>query len=705
MTSDLTTIVGRLAHGLGRAALAAGLAVGAVWLWDVSGGAPPPVLARGVVVVASLLAAAYLVVLSARLWQREKDQPILTPGRLLLLLVLVSLVVRLVGIDFEISGRYYRDEGIYYEAAQRINEGNLLPESFIYGHLPYYLQAILLWIQSLFPQAISRFLALFYEVGTEIDVSWLLLRGLSAVFGALTTIPVFVIADRIAGRLAASLGALLIIFSPIYNEITHLIISDVPSAFFATMTVMFVARLLDGENLRDYLWAGACAGLAAASKYPAGVVAVSIVAIWIYWRLRTRRFSWYLVWSGLISVMVLMAAMPAFWAHAGAAFAGQGKDLLFGVRQYAKGGWIGVKPQSNALWYGGNLVQSFGWPALGLGLLGVFSLTRRSRRRWFVMAVYPLVFLIMMSSMSMVVKRNLLPAMPAIAALLGAGIAGWQRRLPGRGSGLSRWWPMLALSLLCLVVPVYRTVLQEVSLVRPSTRELATWWINSSLPRGAGIIQESYTPHIHYKRFQRANSRFAARFTLEQIREPQWDFVLLADSAYRRFLNPENWTKPHHEDYAARYREILEFDLVQEWLPTPTRLGPRIGLYAIDSDPQVFLSEHRFELGDEPFRYPRSDAYLLLKQYFDAGSFRISLETEPSEVTGHLKVVTRDGRAAGEFDVRLGVGAMDLPWPAKYFLYLYLPEGTEISAVEVHSAEAEAEPISASPDRVGQPNS
>ena len=53
MTSDLTTIVGRLARGSGRAALAGGLAAGAVWLWDVSGGAPPPVLARGVVVVAS----------------------------------------------------------------------------------------------------------------------------------------------------------------------------------------------------------------------------------------------------------------------------------------------------------------------------------------------------------------------------------------------------------------------------------------------------------------------------------------------------------------------------------------------------------------------------------------------------------------------------------------------------------------------------
>ena len=177
---------------------------------------------------------------------------------------------------------------------------------------------------------------------------------------------------------------------------------------------------------------------------------MAIVAIWIYWRVRTRRFSWYLLGSGLVSVAVLLAVMPAFWAHAGAAFAGQGKDLLFGVRQYAKGGWIGVKPQSNALWYGTKLVQSFGWPACVLGLLGVFKLTPKDRRRWLVMAAYPLIFLILMSSMSMVVKRNLLPAIPAIAALLGAGLAGWKRRLTLGRNGFARWWPVGVLSLVSL---------------------------------------------------------------------------------------------------------------------------------------------------------------------------------------------------------------------------------------------------------------
>ena len=700
MHPEMTTEPRPWIRWLNRASLGAGLALVVVWLWDISGGEPPILLSRAVVIVAALALLAWVSVAAARLWLKEEGQPTLTAGRLLLLLVLLSLVVRLVGLDFEVSGRYYRDEGIYYEAAQRINEGKLLPESFIYGHLPYYLQAILLWIQALFPQAIRRLLSLFYEVGNEIDVSWLLLRGLSAMFGALTTIPVFSVARRIAGRWAGALGGLLIVFSPIYNEITHLIISDVPSAFFATMTVMFVARLLDGETLSDYLWAGACAGMAAASKYPAGIVAVAIVAIWVYWRIRTRRFSWDLVWSGLVSVAVLLAAMPAFWAHAGAAFSGQGKDLLFGVRQYAKGGWIGVKPQSNALWYGGNLVQSFGWPAVILGLAGVFSLARQERRRWLWMAVYPLAFLVLMSSMSMVVKRNLLPAMPAIAALLGAGLMGWSTRLPTGMRGPWRGWPMVALSLISLALPVYRTVLQEVSLVRPSTRDLAAWWINSNLPRGTGIIQESYTPHIHYKRFQRANSRFAARFTLEQLREPQWDFVLLADSAYRRFLKPENWTKPHHEVYAERYREILEFDLVREWLPSPTRMGPRIGLYAIDSDPQVYLSEHRFELGDAPFRYPRDDAYLLLKLYFDAGSYQISVDVEPSDVEGRVRIVTRDGREVGQLELFGRAGSVNLPWRAKYFLYVYLPQGTEIAAVEMTPLEAlpETPPAETAPE-------
>ena len=129
-------------------------------------------------------------------------------------------------------------------------------------------------------------------------------------------------------------------------------------------------------------------------------------------------------------------------------------------------------------------------------------------------------------------------------------------------------------------------------------------------------------------------------------------------------------------------------------------MGPRIGLYAIDSDPQVYLSEHRFELGDEPFRYPRDDAYLLLKQYFDAGSYQISVDVEPSDVEGRVRIVTRDGREAGQVELVGRAGSVNLPWRAKYFLYVYLPEGTEIAAVEMTPLEAlpETPPAETAPE-------
>ena len=235
----------------------------------------------------------------------------MSAGRLLVGCLVVSFVIRLVGIDWELSGRYYQDEGIYYAAAQEINRGDLYPESFIYGHLTYYAVALGLWIQALFAESLLRLAGIFFDVRDQVGLSWVLMRGLSATCGALTVVPVFYIARRIGGLGAAGLAAGLVIFSSLYNEISHLIISDVPAAFFATLCLMFVARLIDRERFSDYLWAGCAAGLAAGSKYPAGVVAVAIVGIWIYWRIKTRRWSWSLLAAGLTSLLTFLA----YWTY------------------------------------------------------------------------------------------------------------------------------------------------------------------------------------------------------------------------------------------------------------------------------------------------------------------------------------------------------------------------------------------------------
>ncbi len=672
----------KTAKGMAWVVAAGWLATFFCWLWDVTGDGAPRLLCQFVVLASLILTAGSVLFWGRVLWQRGEGSSFWTAGRLLLLLVVMALGVHWIGVDWEVTGRYYRDEGIYYAAALDINEGELFPKSFIYGHLPYYMYAFALWIRSLFPAALAWIVGALFGVSKDVDVSWILLRGLNTTLGALTVIPVFVTGRRIAGLWAAGLGSLLIVFSPIYNEITRLIISDVPSAFFAAACLMFVAMLLEEERWLPYLGAGVMAALAAASKYPAGVVAVAIIGIWIAWRIRTRTWSWHLLAAGLVSLGTFLVVMPAFLAHTEEVFVGQGKDLLFGFRQYGRGGWIGVMPQSNAAWYGGQLVASFGLPAILLGLGGWPWLDRESRRRWVWMLPFPVVYLVLLASMSMVVKRNLLPVLPALAAVLGVGVAGWLQLGQGRPTGRrARWTWILIVG--ALIVPVYRTTVQTLAFARHSTREQATAWIEANLPRGAAIIKESYTPHLHKKKFTVHQTRFLPRMPLEEVRGGQWDYVLLAQNAYGRFLDPANWEKPHHELFARAYEEMLQFEKVREFRPSRLRMGPTLELYKADPEEVDYLEHFRYAFDGEGFQYPRDDAYLLLKGYLAPGPFEIILETEPPTVVGRVHIVTRDGRDAGDFEIDQSTGTAELPWQAKYFFYTYLPQGTEIRAFEL----------------------
>jgi hypothetical protein len=439
----------------------------------------------------------------------------------------------------------------------------------------YYTDAVVLWMASLFPGAVAAWARM---VGVEdpLGVSWLLLRGVVALMSALAVVPVYRIAERFSGVSAGLAAGLLLIFSPLFNDGSHLNICDVPSAFFATLCLWCVARLVDAETTRDYLLAGVCAGLAAGSKYPAGVVAVAIIAVWVRWRWARRDVRFGLLWAGLAAIAAFLAVMPSLLVFPEAAFFG-GRGIFFGARQYGKGGWLGVMPRSNGLYYAKALAGSFGWVAALAGLSGLFLARARARIAW--MLPFPVVYLALIISMSMVVRRNLYPVVPILAALLGVGIGAWIERL--REVRWGAWArPALAGALLagCLVWPAWQTGIQAVSLARPSTREEAREWIRANLPRGASIAKESYTPDFPEGEYQVFHRRFVTRLSLEDLRG--FDYVLVASAAYGRFNNPAALTRPHQREMAERYREIFSsWELVREWIPGEMQEGPVIRLY------------------------------------------------------------------------------------------------------------------------------
>jgi hypothetical protein len=748
----------------GWAAVALAAAVAGLWLLDVvrqmeAGHAVPEALSRAVVVAALAAGAAWLAAaLAARLAGRRGWA--LGAALVLPALMALSLAVRFAGIDSEVSGRYYLDEGTYYHHATMIDRGEVLRLSFVYPHFTYYADALTLWAAARFPAAVAAAARRLYGLDDPTAVAWLLLRGVVALLSALTVVPVYLLARRLigggpesgapwVGRAAGALAAALLICSDLFNEGSHLNTCDVPSALFATLCLLLVARLADRESARGYVMAGVAAGLAGASKYPAGLVAVGIAAVWLGWRVRRRDWNGGLAWAALAAAGTFVAAMPSLVAYPGMAFAGQ-RGIFFGARQYGRGGWLGVMPESNAGFYAGKLWGSFGWPAAAAGLSGLALLAIRARGRgdgrwtqwprwqprparllW--LAPYPVAFLALVSAMNMAVKRNLYPVLPILAVYLGVGMAAWLELaaerageraataagLPRRFRSRAAWrWAAALLALACLWPPAELTARQTAGYLMPSTREEAGAWISAHLPAGAAIVKESYTPDFPPGRFAVSHERFAGRIPLDELRDPDNDYLLLSSAAYSRFRDPDALFTDNQRQLAARYDEIFRtFPLVKEWIPDEVQLGPVLRLYRIDPEPASCLPAADLRAGDafvsgqsmrpypehpeRPLRFGSPGDWCLFRGCFPAGRYRIELHGQV-RLPARVRVTDVAGVPLALLAVHPAAGGgsqpllppdparvspawasadLTLPRTGKILLYLHLAPGSRLRAV------------------------
>ena len=674
-----------------------------LWLWAIlSQGQLPRALASWLLPAALLLAA---------LWSLLRTFAVLRHGtsgqRLFLTVLVLALAVRLSGVDYEVEERAYRDEGTYYSHATKINGGQVLRYSFVYPHVLYYLDAFTLWNISLYPDLWKAFSWHLFGVTEAIGRSWLALRILAALISVLAVAAVFRVGERFAGPAAGSFGAALLIFSPLYNEGSHLIISDVPSASFAAVSWMFAAALLFRETRRDYLLAGIFAGVAAATKYPAGLVAAAIIAAWIRGRAADRRWTWDLVLAGAASLGTFLLVMPTFFFHPRIAILGD-RGMLFGVRQYAGGGWIGVMPENIPAYYTAELTASFGIPAVVLGIAGLLffrspaaapspglagPLRATDRRRLLWLLAFPAAYLALIASMNMVVKRNLYPAIPPLAAVLGIGLATVLYRLRLR-------WPRwkgagaTVIVLVALAYPARETLLQTASFTRPSTREAAAAWIRENLPQGVAVLKESYTPRQGLQGYALWQIRFVGRLTLDEIRDPSQDYLLLAKSAYGRFLRDEILTKDHHFEIAARYREILDtFELIAEFPPSDTRLGPWLELYRIPNLPVppspelslpaalAFIPDGSMRPeGAGTIRFTRRGQWAAFKTPLAAGRYRLELVGELATAP-RLRIFTVGGQVLAE-DLQEPF-EITLPAEEKVLVQVFAEEGDHLGELRL----------------------
>jgi hypothetical protein len=253
--------------------------------------------------------------------------------------------------------------------------------------------------------------------------------------------------------------------------------------------LLFSARIAQGGRLRDYLLAGAFAGFATATKWPAATIFIAVIGGFIYARLEGRgpgrRPVIHLAAAAVASLVAIFIASPFIFLDWRTVLANVSGEVASGHLGHTGGTMI-----DNLLYYLGQpIAGSMGMVGLLLVLGGgVASAIRSPVTRW-TMIPAAVLFLLLICSQHLIWPRWILPVMPMICIFaafaidtLGEKIGGWFGR-PRR---------KLAIHILALLVgaPSLMAAVAQARERANDTRAEAARWAVAHVPAGSTIIFE-----------------------------------------------------------------------------------------------------------------------------------------------------------------------------------------------------------------------
>lgn len=319
-------------------------------------------------------------------------------------------------------------------------------------------------------------------------------RLLAAVLGALSVWLVYLAGARLFGRAAGLVAAavLAVAFLPVFYA--HLALDDAPALAPLALSLAGSAGLLRGGRPRDGAIAGAGLGLAAATKYTAGVAALPLLVAAAVALARSgpsgrRR-------AGLAVGAALLAGVAGF-ALANPSAVVHPHDLLAQLsheRAYTGRGLLLGQTDSNGVhFYGWSLLWGLGWAPLAAAALGAAWLALRDRPAALLLIPAPVLLLLYLGLQGRYFGRWLLPAYPFLCLLAGVAVAQLAALVGQRRARLGVLAGVLAGAALC-AQGALASVHDDRVLSRPDTRALARTWMVAHVPARSRVVIEPIVP-------------------------------------------------------------------------------------------------------------------------------------------------------------------------------------------------------------------
>lgn len=310
--------------------------------------------------------------------------------------------------------------------------------------------------------------------------------------------------DRPVGLLAAALAA--VAFLPVFYS--HLALNDVPAMAVATLALACAAAILRTppsspgrarsgalRPLGPLLLGGLAVGLAAGTKYTAGIVLVPLLTA-VALRARERRAPLgaalgALALAGGAALVGFLIANP----HALLSFA-EFREGVATQRRLTSGeelAKLGLTQDNGVLYYLWTFTWGLGWvPALA-ALAGAALVIVRARPIALVLLPAVVVYLLYMGSQERYFGRWLLPLFPIATVLAAYAAVTLARAVAARVPRLAA--PAAALAAVALLAQsAVHAIHNDRVLAREDTRGLARRWLVEHVPRGARVMLEPVVP-------------------------------------------------------------------------------------------------------------------------------------------------------------------------------------------------------------------
>jgi hypothetical protein len=407
-------------------------------------------------------------------------------------LTLMGGWLRFQAIGFGLPDKFRPDEEYMVSRALGF-EKDWNPHFAIYPSAQMYVQHAALWIYA----TLSGYRGNFRDAYADDSqaLAYLTARRTSAVFGTASVPAIYFAARSGFGGGAALAAAAILSCATLPVEESKYATSDAAAAFWLILAVAMVLRIFTAGRDENYIGAGFFAGLAAATKYPAAVIVLGIVAAHLEARRSEGRSLWLWFWDARLLIAVcaalvgFLAATPYFlidWTQTVNDYRYQQGFILNGV-----GNW---QASSGLRWLMLDAMRaSFGVALEAMLVISLLWAAVRRKPEALSLITFIAVALAGMCLSHYVFYRYLMIPMPAMVILAGGLIADLVASLsPYVGKRVALWTGMSALGIVLTSSIVQDWNLNRL-LSRTDTRTLARLWIVRNIAPGSIIAATQST--------------------------------------------------------------------------------------------------------------------------------------------------------------------------------------------------------------------